>query len=134
MKPFYTTVEAADLVGLASETLRKRAASGKIPAQRIGRDWVLSAETVEAERQRVAAKPHKKATDTRANKTAVVTEAAAAAGWAYLPKKQPQTGVTARRYETVADVEKAAQKGKIKALVLDADGNVKGEMKWQNRN
>lgn len=61
----YTLSEAAALIGLTHSTLRKRVLAGQTPyADRTNTSYLLSAETVEAERLRVSGKPNKKAPDT----------------------------------------------------------------------
>lgn len=63
-KPFYTSTEAAALIGLSANTVNRRCAQGKIDATRDGfGTWIISAEAVEVERQRVASKSNKMAPD-----------------------------------------------------------------------
>lgn len=62
----YTPEQAAVIIGLTARTIVKRCLDGSIKgAQRHGRQWVLSAEAVEAERARVAGKSNKKAPDNK---------------------------------------------------------------------
>lgn len=64
MTDIYTPEQAAVIVGLTARTLIKRCNDGVIKgAKRHGRQWVLPAEVVEAERQRMAGKSNKKAPD-----------------------------------------------------------------------
>jgi hypothetical protein len=63
-KQFYTSTEAASLIGLAPNTVNRRCSQGKIEASRDGfGTWVISADVVEAERQRIASKSNKMAPD-----------------------------------------------------------------------
>jgi excisionase family DNA binding protein len=76
----YTLSEAAPIIGLAKSTLERKAKNGDIPAQRVGIAYSITAETVEAERARVAAKSNKKAPDTHERRGA----------WAEKPKPAPR--------------------------------------------
>ena len=63
-KQFYTSTEAAEAIGLSPNTVNRRCAQGKIEASRDGSGtWVISADVVESERKRVAAKSSKMAPD-----------------------------------------------------------------------
>ena len=63
-KQFYTSTEAASLIGLAPNTVNRRCSQGKIAAERDGfGTWIISADVVESERKRVAAKSSKMAPD-----------------------------------------------------------------------
>jgi excisionase family DNA binding protein len=46
-KQFYTTVEAAPLLGLSPRSVTKYAKLGQIKAEKVGRDYVISAEELE---------------------------------------------------------------------------------------
>lgn len=41
MKGYLTTAEAADLLGVIPRRVRALIESGKLPAERIGRDWAI---------------------------------------------------------------------------------------------
>ena len=62
-KAFYTTSEAAEIVGLSANTLTKRCTQGKISASRESGLWLIGADVVESERLRVASKSSKMAPD-----------------------------------------------------------------------
>lgn len=63
-KQFYTSTEAAEAIGLAPNTVNRRCSQGKIEASRDGfGTWIISADVVEAERQRIASKSNKMAPD-----------------------------------------------------------------------
>ncbi len=62
-KAFYTTTEAAQIVGLSANTLTKRCTQGKIPAIRESGMWLITADVVESERERVASKSSKMGPD-----------------------------------------------------------------------
>jgi hypothetical protein len=55
------------------------------------------------------------------------SEAAKAAGFG---RKRPEK---AKRWQSLDEKIKAAQAGKIKALVVGIDGEPKGEMRWQKK-
>lgn len=93
-KDFYSITEAAAIIGLAPSTLERRAKRGDIPSQRVGIAYALSAETVEAERARVAGKTSKKAPDTHTRR----------GNWATIVKPAP------RPDRTMAEVEATAVK------------------------
>lgn len=64
MTDIYTPEQASAVIGLKPRTIIKRCIDGSIKgAKKHGRQWVLTAEAVEAERARVAKKPNKKAPD-----------------------------------------------------------------------
>lgn len=48
----YTVAEAAVALGLEEPTLRKHARLGKVPAAKVGRNWMIPAAWVEARSQR----------------------------------------------------------------------------------
>lgn len=62
-KAFYTTTEAAKIVGLSANTLTKRCTAGKIAASRESGQWLIAADEVERERLRVASKSSKMGPD-----------------------------------------------------------------------
>lgn len=62
----YTPAEAAEIIGLTPRTIIKRCLDSRVPgARRTDNGWVIPAEAVESERQRVAAKTNVKAPDNR---------------------------------------------------------------------
>lgn len=46
-KPFYTTKEAGELLGLSPRSITKYAEQRIIEATKMGRDWVITAEELE---------------------------------------------------------------------------------------
>lgn len=46
-KPFYTTKEAGELLGLSPRSVTKYAELGQIEATKVGRDWIITAEGLE---------------------------------------------------------------------------------------
>jgi hypothetical protein len=62
-KKFYTTSEAAEVIGLSANTLTKRCTQGKIAASRESGLWLIGADVVESERLRVASKSSKMGPD-----------------------------------------------------------------------
>ncbi len=66
MSKIYTPAEAAEIIGLTPRTIVKRCLDSRVPgARRTDNGWMIPAEAVEAERQRVAAKTNIKAPDSR---------------------------------------------------------------------
>ncbi len=55
-----TTKQAAELIGYNAEYIRKLAQSGKIPAQKLGRDWVMKRADLLAYTRSVQEKGHKR--------------------------------------------------------------------------
>lgn len=43
-KPFYTTKEAGLLLGLSPRSITKYAELGQIKAEKMGRDWIITAD------------------------------------------------------------------------------------------
>ncbi len=64
-KEFYTPAEAAAVIGINERSVLRRIHNIKIPAHKAFGVWQIAADVVEAERQRVASKSSKKATDAR---------------------------------------------------------------------
>lgn len=50
-KDLITTTEAAEILGCDSSTLRHRIRKGKLKAERVGRDHLVSRRTIEAEKR-----------------------------------------------------------------------------------
>jgi excisionase family DNA binding protein len=46
-KPFYTTVEAGPLLGLKPHSVTRYIELGQIKAEKVGRDYIISAEELE---------------------------------------------------------------------------------------
>ena len=46
-KPFYTTKEAGELLGLSPRSVTKYAEQRIIEATKVGRDWIITAEELE---------------------------------------------------------------------------------------
>ena len=118
-KTVFTVPEAAAVIGIKPDSLRKRIVAGLVEAQRIGTIYALSAEAVEAERVRVASKANKMIPDTPAR----------TGNWATmkLPKPLPRPA----RHDSMEEIVEAAKSGIVTARILDASGQQIGEMKWQ---
>jgi excisionase family DNA binding protein len=55
-----TTKQAAEMIGYNAEYIRKLAQSGRIPAQKLGRDWVIQRADLLAHVRSVGKKGHKR--------------------------------------------------------------------------
>ena len=77
MSKIYTPAEAAEIIGLTPRTIIKRCLDSRVPgARRTDNGWVIPAEAVEAERQRVAAKTNIKAPDTKTTSSQITLQTA----------------------------------------------------------
>ena len=77
MSKIYTPAEAAEIIGLTPRTIIKRCLDSRVPgACRTDNGWMIPAEAVEAERQRVAAKTNVKAPDTRTTSSQITLQTA----------------------------------------------------------
>ena len=77
MSKIYTPTEAAEIIGLTPRTIIKRCLDSRVPgARRTDNGWMIPAEAVEAERQRVAAKTNVKAPDTRTTSSQITLQTA----------------------------------------------------------
>ena len=135
----YTVTEAAAIIGIKANSLSKRIRAGDVPyAERTNTKYLLSADTVEAERQRVAGvaagtlprqRPHKpKAKAEKAPPASPVVQAFWSGTWATIDR---QRIAPKPRYDSMEDVVEAAKSGRVTARILDASGNQVGEMRWQ---
>ena len=71
----YTPAEAAEIIGLTPRTIIKRCLDSRVPgARRTDNGWMIPAEAVEAERQRVAAKTNIKAPDTKTTSSKITLQ------------------------------------------------------------
>jgi hypothetical protein len=138
----YTVTEAAQIIGIKANSLSKRVRAGDVPyAERTNTKYLLSAEAVEAERQRVAGvaagtlprqRPHKPKPKAekpaKAPPASPVVQAFWSGNWATIDR---QRGFAAPRYNSIDEAVEAAKSGKVTARILDASGQQIGEMKWQ---
>ncbi len=77
MSKIYTPAEAAEIIGLTPRTIVKRCLDSRVPgARRTDNGWMIPAEAVEAERQRVAAKTNIKAPDTKTTSSQITLQTA----------------------------------------------------------
>ncbi|MBK7181346.1 MAG: hypothetical protein IPH82_29905 [Chloroflexi bacterium] len=77
MSKIYTPAEAAEIIGLTPRTIIKRCLDSRVPgARRTDNGWMIPAEAVEAERQRVAAKTNIKAPDTKTTSSQITLQTA----------------------------------------------------------
>ncbi len=77
MSKIYTPAEAAEIIGLTPRTIIKRCLDSRVPgARRTDNGWIIPAEAVEAERQRVAAKTNIKAPDTKTTSSQITLQTA----------------------------------------------------------
>lgn len=53
----YSLTEAAESLGLAAQTLRIQAKAGRIRARKVGSQWVVDSEAIEAYRSNVLGRP-----------------------------------------------------------------------------
>jgi excisionase family DNA binding protein len=68
-KQTYTTNEAAEALGVSAARVRQMVLSGLLPADKFGRDLVITAEALEGARQRKTAPgPEAKAKETNGKK------------------------------------------------------------------
>ena len=75
MSKIYTPAEAAEIIGLTPRTIIKRCLDSRVPgARRTDNGWMIPAEAVEAERQRVAAKTNIKAPDTKTTSSQITLQ------------------------------------------------------------
>ena len=75
MSKIYTPAEAAEIIGLTPRTIVKRCLDSRVPgARRTDNGWMIPAEAVEAERQRVAAKTNIKAPDNRTTSSQITLQ------------------------------------------------------------
>ena len=75
MSKIYPPAEAAEIIGLTPRTIVKRCLDSRVPgARRTDNGWMIPAEAVEAERQRVAAKTNIKAPDTRTTSSQITLQ------------------------------------------------------------
>ena len=125
MSKTYTPAEAAEIIGLTPRTIIKRCLDSRVPgARRTDNGWMIPAEAVEAERQRVAAKTNIKAPDTKTTSSQItlqtsrparaVNEYTAAIGSA------TETELAANRAR-LAEIAKRARA----AVYITADGRTK---------
>ncbi len=124
MSKIYTAEDAAEIIGLTPRTIIKRCLDSRVPgARRTDNGWMIPAEAVEAERQRVAAKTNIKAPDTRTTSSQitlqtvrparVVNEYTAAIGSA----TETELSANRARLAEIARLAKAA-------VLISADGRV----------
>ena len=77
MSKIYTAEDAAEIIGLTPRTIIKRCLDSRVPgARRTDSGWMIPAEAVEAERQRVAAKTNVKAPDARTTSSQITLQTA----------------------------------------------------------
>ncbi len=75
MSKIYTPAEAAEIIGLTPRTIIKRCLDSRVPgARRTDNGWMIPAEAVEAERQRVSAKTNIKAPDSRTTSSQITLQ------------------------------------------------------------
>ena len=121
---FITAAEAAERVGVHSNTIRRWLETGRAKGQLVkvsGRTmWLVDPASLDG--APVGGMDAKAFGSVRKP-----SEAAKAAGFG---RKRPEK---ATRWESVDEKIKAAQAGKIKALVVGIDGEPKGEMRWQKK-
>lgn len=55
-----TVTEATDIIGCSEETLRRWARTGRVPAQKKGRDWLFKRSAVEAFKKKGVYNPNMK--------------------------------------------------------------------------
>ena len=124
MSKIYTPTEAAEIIGLTPRTIIKRCLDSRVPgARRTDSGWMIPAEAVEAERQRVAAKTNVKAPDTRTTSSQITLQTArpARAVNEYTAAIGSATGAElAANRARLAEIAKRARA----AVLIGADGRV----------
>ena len=133
----YTVPEAAEIIGIKANSLSKRIRAGLVPfADRTNTKYLLSADAVEAERERVAGvaagtlprqNPHKPK-PAKAEPASTMVQAFWGGNWATInAHPRPVT----KRYGSIEEVVTAARQGQVTAVVLDTAGNKVGEKAWR---